>query len=105
MFAFLIILYKIYITKKNNSTKDRRILGVVPEYFLSPPLKTYNWGGQFTKEPSPLYLAATGIISLCLNLNLDIVFFINLNFSASGMVSGATPHTHMPLTTPLAEKS
>ena len=62
-------------------------------------------GGQYTKEPSPLYLAATGICLECLNLNLKIVLFSNTDFSTSGVVSGATPYTHTPLTTPLAEQS
>ena len=36
---------------------------------------------------------------------MGLSIFSNLNFSALGVVSGATPHTHKPLTTPLAEKS
>ena len=35
-----------------------------------------------------------GIPALCYDLNLGMIFYFNQDFSASGVVLGATPHTH-----------
>ena len=56
-------------------------------------------GGQDVKYSSTQYIVPWSnvwrIPALCYDLNLGMIFYFNQDFSGSGVVSDATPHTHV----------
>ena len=57
-------------------------------------LITFKWNIKNTLPPNILSLEARYGVALCYDLNFGMIFYFIQDFSGSGVVSGATPHTH-----------
>ena len=64
----------------------------IQKYLLSLSFQDVKYSStQYIVPGSNLW----GIPALCYDLNLGMIFYFNQDFSGSGVVSDATPHTHV----------